>query len=49
MAGPTPVSGLIHGATMLTAGIFMITRLNFLFDLAPELQNIIAIIGAITA
>lgn len=49
MAGPTPVSALIHAATMVTAGIFMITRLNFLFDLAPEIQNIIAIIGAITA
>ena len=49
MAGPTPVSALIHAATMVTAGIFMITRLNFLFDLAPEVQNIIAIIGAITA
>ena len=49
MAGPTPVSALIHAATMVTAGIFMITRLNFMFDLAPEVQNIIAIIGAITA
>lgn len=49
MAGPTPVSALIHAATMVTAGIFMITRLNFLFDLAPEVQNVIAIIGAITA
>ena len=49
MAGPTPVSALIHAATMVTAGIFMITRLNFLFDLTPDVQNIIAIIGAITA
>jgi len=49
MAGPTPVSALIHAATMVTAGIFMITRLNFLFDLAPQVQNTIAIIGAITA
>jgi len=49
MAGPTPVSALIHAATMVTAGIFMITRLHFLFDLAPIVQNAIAIIGAITA
>ncbi|WP_330442317.1 NADH-quinone oxidoreductase subunit L [Flavobacterium sp. C4GT6] len=49
MAGPTPVSALIHAATMVTAGIFMITRLNFLFDLAPEVQNIIAIVGAVTS
>ena len=49
MAGPTPVSALIHAATMVTAGIFMITRMNYLFDLTPEVQNIIAIVGAITA
>jgi NADH-quinone oxidoreductase subunit L len=49
MAGPTPVSALIHAATMVTAGIFMITRLNYLFDLAPDVQNIIAIIGSVTA
>ncbi|MEM0542503.1 NADH-quinone oxidoreductase subunit L [Flavobacterium sp. j3] len=49
MAGPTPVSALIHAATMVTAGIFMITRMNFLFDLTPDVQNIIAIVGAITA
>ena len=49
MAGPTPVSALIHAATMVTAGIFMITRLNFIFDLTPEVQSIIAVIGAITA
>jgi NADH-quinone oxidoreductase subunit L len=49
MAGPTPVSALIHAATMVTAGIFMITRMNFLFDLTPEIQNVIAIVGAITA
>ncbi len=49
MAGPTPVSALIHAATMVTAGVFMITRLNFLFDLAPQIQNIIAIVGAVTA
>jgi NADH-quinone oxidoreductase subunit L len=49
MAGPTPVSALIHAATMVTAGIFMLTRMNFLFDLAPQVQNIIAIVGAATA
>jgi NADH-quinone oxidoreductase subunit L len=49
MAGPTPVSALIHAATMVTAGIFMLTRLNFLFDMAPSVQNVIAIVGACTA
>ncbi|WP_366186185.1 NADH-quinone oxidoreductase subunit L [Flavobacterium ovatum] len=49
MAGPTPVSALIHAATMVTAGIFMITRLNYVFDLAPDVQNIIAIVGAVTS
>jgi NADH-quinone oxidoreductase subunit L len=49
MAGPTPVSALIHAATMVTAGIFMVTRMNFLFDLTPGVQNIIAIVGGATA
>src|SRR6187402_1017119 len=49
MAGPTPVSALIHAATMVTAGIFMVTRMNFLFDLTPEVQTIIAVIGAVTS
>jgi len=49
MAGPTPVSALIHAATMVTAGIFMVTRMHFLFDLAPQIQNVIAIVGAVTA
>jgi NADH-quinone oxidoreductase subunit L len=49
MAGPTPVSALIHAATMVTAGIFMITRLYWLFDIAPAVQNLIAVIGAVTA
>jgi NADH-quinone oxidoreductase subunit L len=49
MAGPTPVSALIHAATMVTAGIFMITRLNFLFNLTPDVLELIAIVGAITS
>src|SRR5690606_36383608 len=49
MAGPTPVSALIHAATMVTAGIFMIARTNFLFSLAPETLHFIAWIGAATA
>ncbi|MNK10923.1 NADH-quinone oxidoreductase subunit 12 [compost metagenome] len=49
MVGPTPVSALIHAATMVTAGIFMITRMNFLFNLTPDIQDIIAIVGAVTS
>ncbi len=49
MAGPTPVSALIHAATMVTAGVYMIGRLNFLFDLAPPTLHVIATIGALTA
>jgi NADH-quinone oxidoreductase subunit L len=49
MAGPTPVSALIHAATMVTAGIYMMTRVNFLFFLAPTTMTIVAVTGAATA
>ena len=48
MAGPTPVSALIHAATMVTAGIFLVARLYPLYELSPVSQTVIAVVGAIT-
>jgi NADH-quinone oxidoreductase subunit L len=49
MAGPTPVSALIHAATMVTAGIYMIARLGWLYALVPDALTVVAVIGATTA
>jgi NADH-quinone oxidoreductase subunit L len=49
MEGPTPVSALIHAATMVTAGVFMVARLSPLFELAPNAQAFVTFIGATTA
>jgi NADH-quinone oxidoreductase subunit L len=48
MEGPTPVSALIHAATMVTAGVYLITRSNAIFDAAPTAQLLVVIVGAVT-
>lgn len=48
MAGPTPVSALIHAATMVTAGVYLIARTHTVFEYAPNVQELVAIIGALT-
>ena len=49
MEGPTPVSALIHAATMVTAGVFMVARLSPLFELSPTAQTVVTLVGATTA
>jgi NADH-quinone oxidoreductase subunit L len=49
MEGPTPVSALIHAATMVTAGVFLVARMSPLFEDAPDAQAVVAVIGAVTA
>jgi NADH-quinone oxidoreductase subunit L len=49
MEGPTPVSALIHAATMVTAGVYMVTRTNAIYQMAPKAMALVALVGAITA
>jgi NADH-quinone oxidoreductase subunit L len=49
MEGPTPVSALIHAATMVTAGVYMVARNNFLYEAAPRALEVVAVVGALTA
>src|SRR5258706_15441951 len=49
MEGPTPVSALIHAATMVTAGVYMVARMNAVYQLAPFAMDVVAVVGAVTA